>query len=729
MKNHRLVKSLRIVLQPMPVFGLAIIAICWTGLVYQLSAERAKTLDAAIERGSGLARLFEETTIRLIRGADRTLLLLRLAYERNPEHFVLRDWAEGTSLLGDLMIQTSLIGADGYMKDSTTGYSGAPIFLGDREHFLAQVNSKSDELYIGKPVVGRASGKLSIQMARQLRKPDGSFGGVIVASIDPAFAERFSQSVKLGAHSGIVLRGLDGAVRASHGFPVPPTSMSKALSDALAMAPEGYHWVDGRNDGIKRLSSYRKVAGYPLIVSVGEAAHHIFADYERQRNIYIALAVIVTLLVIIAGGTGVYRQHSLERSKSSLEQTNFRFNAALNNMTHGLCMFDSNKKLVVSNDLYATLYRLPPELLKVGTPHDAIVAHRIANRIFTDEKDAGGQAPNESAQLWSDDISIRVKELADGRLIRIVRKPMQGNGWIATHEDITESAARAEQEKRREEIDAAIKSFREGVETILTSVQRGAASLKSIAAGLSSSSNAAAQQSAGAVHSSNKATADVGTAATVAVELENSISEINRQLNQAAEVTRGAVAEAQVTNDGIGALAQAAQKIGDVVKLIHNIAGQTNLLALNATIEAARAGQAGRGFAVVATEVKSLAVQTAKATDEIAAQILAVQGSTGVAVEAIQRITGRMQEIDRYTSAVAASVGQQNAATGEISRNVVSAAQETKAVSAILEEVVGAIAKTDNSAAMVLTASTDVEEAVTNLRKKIEGFLGKVAVQ
>jgi methyl-accepting chemotaxis protein len=192
-------------------------------------------------------------------------------------------------------------------------------------------------------------------------------------------------------------------------------------------------------------------------------------------------------------------------------------------------------------------------------------------------------------------------------------------------------------------------------------------------------------------------------------------------------VARGALVEAQATNDEIGGLARAAQKIGDVVKLIHDIAGQTNLLALNATIEAARAGEAGRGFAVVASEVKSLAVQTAKATEEIAAQISAVQGSTGGAVEAIRRITGRMQEIDQYTSSVAQSVGQQSVATGEISRNVVDAAQETKVVSSMLEEVVGANAKMDKSADMVLTASQAVDAAVINLREKVEGFLGKVA--
>ena len=145
-------------------------------------------------------------------------------------------------------------------------------------------------------------------------------------------------------------------------------------------------------------------------------------------------------------------------------------------------------------------------------------------------------------------------------------------------------------------------------------------------------------------------------------------------------MVRAATIEAQSTNEIIVGLAQAAQKIDDVVKLIQSVAGQTNLLALNATIEAARAGAAGKGFAVVAAEVKALAVQTAKATDDIAAQIAAVQSSTQSAVRAIGNITGRMEQIRHFTTAIAGSIEQQNAATGEISNNVTAAAVGTRSV-------------------------------------------------
>jgi methyl-accepting chemotaxis protein len=712
------------------MFGLAIIAICWIGLAYQLSVERTKAIDAAIERGASLARLFEETTIHLIKGVDQTLLLLRQAYEENPEHFDLRDWARRASLFSDVTTQGGLIGPDGYLKSTTYEYTGAPIYLGDREHFQVQVDAKSDQLFIGKPVTLRASNKLSIQLTRRLRKPDGGFGGVIVASLDPEFVEEFYKSMKLGEDSDLSVRGFDGVIRAAFGFGTPPIKMSEVMSDALARAPNGYFWGHGAQDGIDRLVSYRTVAGYPLYITVGETDRHVFSDYELHRNIYFAIAIALTLLALIAVVFTILRQSSLERSKLALERTNSRFSAVLENMAHGVAMIDAKKRLVICNEQFGKMYRLPPELLKFGTQHDAIIAYRVEQGVFAGETSVGAVKAklNTLDQLPSDKIVSRVDQLSDGRQIRVTRHPMKGGGWVAIHEDVTENASRVEKEMRRAEIDAAIKSFRENVETILTSVKNGAAELKSIAAELSTSSNAASRQSTGLVYASNKATFNVGSAASAAVELEKSISEINRQLNQAAEIARKSVAEAQITNDEIARLAQAAQNIGDVVKLIHSIAGQTNLLALNATIEAARAGESGRGFAVVASEVKSLAVQTARATEEIAAQILAVQGSTSSAVEAIRQITVRMQEIDEYTSAVAKSVDQQSTATGEISSNVEEAVQGTKELSSILEEIVGVIAKTDSYADKVMTASHAAEATAINLREKVEGFLRKVAV-
>jgi methyl-accepting chemotaxis protein len=240
-------------------------------------------------------------------------------------------------------------------------------------------------------------------------------------------------------------------------------------------------------------------------------------------------------------------------------------------------------------------------------------------------------------------------------------------------------------------------------------------------------SQAASHSAEGAAEASGEASANVSAAATAAEELLGSIVEISRQLGQTTDVVQLAMTETQNTNDEIAGLAQIAGKIGNVVKLIRDIAGQTNLLALNATIEAARAGESGKGFAVVASEVKLLAVQTSKATEEIAGQIAAVQSSSSEAVEAIRRIGQRMHEINQYTTAVAASLQQQNAATDEISHNVASAAQGAKMFTAVLREVAGAATETHVSAQTVLTASEAVQSAAAELRDEVEQFLSKVA--
>jgi len=230
-----------------------------------------------------------------------------------------------------------------------------------------------------------------------------------------------------------------------------------------------------------------------------------------------------------------------------------------------------------------------------------------------------------------------------------------------------------------------------------------------------------------ALEKSHKVLAAVTTVSSAARELVPSIAEINRQLARTAEAVRQAVGEAEQTNVQIGDLANVGQKIGDVVKLIHHIASRTNLLALNATIEAARAGAAGKGFAVVASEVKTLSVQTAKATEDISREIDAVRKSADAAVRAIERIARRIQEIDQFASAAASSLQQQDAATSEISKNASDSEDGVNAVVAMLTAVTGDALKTSSSAKSVLSASNAVEMTSATLREDVEAFLRKAA--
>ena len=414
-------------------------------------------------------------------------------------------------------------------------------------------------------------------------------------------------------------------------------------------------------------------------------------------------------------------------------QQKMHFEAALNNMSEGLCMFDASTRLVLCNERYIEMYRLDPELATPGALLRELLEQRKRSGTFTGDSDSYIEDTLRRMRASSGLQDIR--DMPDGRVISVSSRPMRGGGWVATHQDITERRRRdqehdrmAAQEQRRATVDTAIAVFRERAEAMLQTVGETALAMRSTATTLFAASSKTSQRAEGAVHTSNEASTNVEIAASAANELSASIDEISRQLGQTNNLVGIAVTEASATNDQIGSLANAAQKIGDVVKLIQDVAGQTNLLALNATIEAARAGEAGRGFAVVASEVKSLAVQTAKATEEIAGQIAGVQASTGAAVEAIRRISDRMREINNHTAAVAASVQQQNAATGEISQNVASAAAGTKEIVTALGEVAGAVTEARGSAETLLAASEAVETAAADLRAEVADFLHKVAV-
>ena len=417
-----------------------------------------------------------------------------------------------------------------------------------------------------------------------------------------------------------------------------------------------------------------------------------------------------------------------------LDRKGHLFALTLNNMTQGVVMFDTAGRLAVCNDRYLAMYGLSPELVKPGVALIDIIRLRVKTGSL--HREPVQYCAELMADMAAGKVVRFVTEAPDGRAISVVNRAIPGSiYWVGTHDDITErraaerkSAMLGEQEARRAVVEEAIGWFRESAAEVLNTVADSVAAMKSIAGELSATSNETSQHTAGAVHASNEAFGSVQMAATAADELSASIAEINEQLVRASEVVSAAAMEAQSTNQDIAGLAQAAQKIDDVVKLIQSVAGQTNLLALNATIEAARAGAAGKGFAVVAAEVKALAVQTAKATNDIAAQIAAVQSSTQSAVRAIGSIAGRMQDIRQFTAAVATSVEQQNAATSEILNNVTEAASGTRSVVSVLQGVADAMAEMHSSADTVLAASQAVEQAADSLRGSVDGFLRKVAI-
>ena len=293
-----------------------------------------------------------------------------------------------------------------------------------------------------------------------------------------------------------------------------------------------------------------------------------------------------------------------------------------------------------------------------------------------------------------------------------------------------ETAAREDQEardSRQRHVEALIDRFRGDVVEILQLVEENTSRMETTANALSEIASEASSQASAAAGTSEEASMNVKTVATAADELARSIREIAERITHAQSIVGQATEVAHNADDKVVNLTEAAQKIGHVVDLIRAIAGQTNLLALNATIEAARAGEAGRGFAVVASEVKALATQTAKATEDIAAQVAAIQATTGDSVGAISGIAGAMGEIGHVTVAIAAAIEEQGAATAEISRNVLMAAQGTEELSHNVAAVTDAIGATSTQSATVLNASDALTGAARRLSVSVDDFLRNVA--
>jgi methyl-accepting chemotaxis protein len=416
-----------------------------------------------------------------------------------------------------------------------------------------------------------------------------------------------------------------------------------------------------------------------------------------------------------------------------LRRQNKQARTAIDTMSQGVCMFDASERLVICNSKYYEMYGLTTADARLGSTLSQVLARRVAKGTFS--RDPHQYRRELLSEVSKGQTTTHEVATSNGSVFLVMNHPAEGGGWVGTHQDVTsrrnaeqQRTIMEQQEQRRALVEKAISKFRERSGSLLQMVCDSATGVQSTAVSLFETFNHSSKHTENALRMSNVASSNVERAESAATEMAASIQEIEQRLAQTADVVRSAAQEARTTNRDIDELAQAAQNIGDVVKLIHNIAGQTNLLALNATIEAARAGEAGRGFAVVASEVKSLAVQTARATENISSQITNMQDSTGKAVEAIKLIANRMQDIDGYTTAVAASIQQQTMATTEILTSVASAADSAKLAVAGLTEVTAAATQTQESSQVALKASETVQETIGKLRGEVEEFLAEVAV-
>jgi methyl-accepting chemotaxis protein len=277
--------------------------------------------------------------------------------------------------------------------------------------------------------------------------------------------------------------------------------------------------------------------------------------------------------------------------------------------------------------------------------------------------------------------------------------------------------------RRAEVLDQLTKTFEHNVSALTQGLSSAASEMEATAQSMTTVAGQTTRQSVTVSSAAQQTSANVQTVAAATEELSISIREIASQVSQSSQIADKAVQGARRTDATVQELASMASKIGDVVQLINTIAGQTNLLALNATIEAARAGEAGKGFAVVATEVKELASQTAKATEEIGAQIASVQQATGQTVAAIQEIARTIAEMSQISTSIAAAMEEQGAATSEIARNVQEAARGTEAVTGSIVDVQNGAGETSAAASQVLGAAQELARHSNDLGHEVATFL------
>ena len=433
--------------------GLFAVAVLWAGVLHSLATERAQAVQAAVQSTSNLSRAFEEHIVRSIKAVDQTLLYIRDSFEKDPASFDIAAWTRSTQALTDLTFQISLIDKNGIVRGTNLAPAGGRVDISDREHFRIHLDNPRDDLFISKPVLGRVSHKWSIQMTRKLMAVDGSFDGVIVVSLDPQYLSRFYDAVDLGRRGAVTLVGIDGIVRARASALSTQTNsaLGRSLSGSrmaavLARSPSGTFEERSPIDGIKRVYAFRAVRDFPLVVTVGIALDELLATHESNRRSYIAVATLLTALLLMVTALIFVRQARLARAREQIRASEARsaqkselLETTLEHMSQGILMVDANRRIQVCNRQAIEKLGLPAALIATNPAFDDLLRWQLQHGEFSDT----GNADEEALRRFvlsggmSDEPQMYERTRPNGTVLEVRSTPLPAGGVVRTYTDIT----------------------------------------------------------------------------------------------------------------------------------------------------------------------------------------------------------------------------------------------------------------------------------------------------
>ena len=449
-KKSELSRWLRAAPQATTFFGLAMIALIWGAIEFHLNTERELSETAAIGSTGNLARVFEEQIVRTIKANDRILRSLQLSSVNETLSADFARWVSEIDDQSNLTVQLSLVGADGWLTATSLDFVTQAMDRSDRDYVKVHRNSAEAGLFISKPIFGRASRKWLIQLTRALRGRHGAFAGVAVASLSSAKLTQFYESVDLGRDGAIILVGLDGVVRASAGLRVDAVNLSMAGSELLrraVLADEGSFTSRGTLDGVTRVTSYRVIEGFPLVLLVARADHVVFAGYWRNCIYYRVTAAGLTVFILIFMLINIRHRQGLERARQELRasetiarEKSRELELTLDHMSQGIMMVDSDLKVALMNRQAVELLGLPEDLIAQRPQFEELVAHQWSSGEFGNDGMAVQANLRESIQagLASPVLKVYERTRPNGVVLEVRSINLPDGGFVRTFSDISE---------------------------------------------------------------------------------------------------------------------------------------------------------------------------------------------------------------------------------------------------------------------------------------------------